>query len=189
MLKRSSLFAQVFCGASHPNVLPFPVLHLLHNQQIPDELKRVCPKANSLHPARSNYQPPGIRQAVIIHPGDNRDFEEETAVLLPIWFLVLEGTFAFIYLGGAYVRKKKRNKSPFFKALQNRMRKLQVSTASNCCCISFAFTVEHHGVKPYSSSEKKNPSVLISEKGGERKMTAPGLPFNLSNRAGGRNEA
>jgi len=48
--------------------------------------------------------------------------------------------------------------------------------------------VEHHGVKPYSSSEK-NPSILISEKGGERKMTATGLPFNLSNRAGGRNEA
>jgi len=68
------------------------------------------------------------------------------------------------------------------------MKKLQVSTASNCCCISFAFTAEHHGVKPYSSSEK-SPSVLISEKGGGRKMTATGLPFNLSNRAGGRNEA
>lgn len=69
------------------------------------------------------------------------------------------------------------------------MRKLQVSTALNCCCISFAFTVKHHGAKPYSSFEKKPLSVLISEKGGGRKMTATGLPFNLSNRAGGRNEA
>lgn len=181
-------FAWVFFGASHPSALPFSVLHLLHNQQIPNELGRTCPKGNSQHPAHSNYQPQGSWQAVIIHPGDNRHFEKEVAALLPIWFLALEGTFIFIYLGGAYVRKKKRNKFLFFKALQNHMRKLQVSTASNCCCISFASTVEHHGVNLILPLEK-NPSVLISEKGGGRKMTATGLPFNLSNRAGGRNEA
>lgn len=95
----------------------------------------------------------------------------------------------YLFRAGAYVRRKKRKQiRGFFKCYSTSLRKLQVSIASNCCCISFAFTAEHHGVKPNSFSEKK-PSVLISEKGGGRKMTATGLPFNLSNRAGGRNEA
>lgn len=40
-------FAWVLFGTSHPNVLTFSILHLLHNQQIPNELERVCPKGTS----------------------------------------------------------------------------------------------------------------------------------------------
>lgn len=93
--------------------LLLPILRLLHNQQIPNRLKKACPKGNPLHPARANYQPQRSRQAAITHPVDNRDFEKETAVLLQQW-LELEGTFIVIYSGEAYVRKKKRNKSMAF---------------------------------------------------------------------------
>lgn len=63
----------------------------------------------------------------------------------------------YLFRVGAYVRKKKRKQiRGFLKCYSTSMRKLQVSIASNCCCVSFAFTAEHHGVKPYSFSEKKH---------------------------------
>jgi len=75
----------------------------------------------------------------------------------------------YLFRAGAYVRRKKRKQiRGFFKCYSTSLRKLQVSIASNCCCISFAFTAEHHGVKPNSFSEKKTICIDIRKGWGKK---------------------
>jgi len=90
---------------------------LLLTQQIANRLERARPKGNPLRPARTNYWPQSSQQEAIIHPTDNRDFEKETAILLQIWWLELEGTFIVIYSGRGHMSEgKKGNKSVAFSS-------------------------------------------------------------------------